>query len=463
MATETMATLTAMGISRATMATATVMVIREATMETATETGMPEETTETAMVMGMLEATMETATATGMEMATDMGMETARAATTMETETETARVAAAETVTGMEMGRAAAEAETARKAMGRNVRGRSRLRRLLRRLQQAVTEYYQQREIQGRKEVIAWVPVDASSRRLPARPTARRRSPRRTGGTRAASSTAAAAVKPPANVNKLSQTPLNSFTHQFSSPSNSTGRKPNCNEYGSICYDPRFVGGDGVMFYFHGSKGNNFAVVSDQTLHINAHFIGNRPQGRTSDFTWVQAISLMFDTNTLVLAANRVSQWNDKVDALIVKWNGDSISVPTDGESEWRITTGEKREVVIERTVDVNTVRATVSGLVEMDMRVTPIGEKENRVHHYQLPSDDAFAHLEVQFSFFNLSNGVEGVLGKTYRPRYVSPVKRGVPMPIMGGEDKYRTPSLYSPSCKLCIFQRPSAAIAVA
>ncbi|KAH6828007.1 Late embryogenesis abundant protein-like protein [Perilla frutescens var. hirtella] len=248
-------------------------------------------------------------------------------------------------------------------------------------------------------------------------------------------------------------------------------RKPDCNEYGSICYDPRFVGGDGVMFYFHGSKGNDFAVVSDHSLHINAHFIGNRPQGRTRDFTWVQALSLMFHTNTLVLAANRVSHWNPNLDALIVKWNGQSITIPTDGEAQWGITTTtttttgelEETQVLIERTVDVNTVRATVSGVVQMDIRVTPIGEKENRVHHYQLPSDDAFAHLEVQFRFFNLSNSVEGVLGKTYRAGYVSPVKRGVPMPIMGGEDKYRTPSLYSSSCKLCIFQRPSPAIAVA
>ncbi|KAK4267359.1 hypothetical protein QN277_024146 [Acacia crassicarpa] len=47
-------------------------------------------------------------------------------------------------------------------------------------------------------------------------------------------------------------------------------------------------------------------------------------------------------------------------------------------------------------------------------------------------------AHKETQFRFKNLSNFAEGVLARTYRPNYVSPVKRGVPMPIMGGEDKY-------------------------
>ncbi|KAK9279852.1 hypothetical protein L1049_013534 [Liquidambar formosana] len=229
-----------------------------------------------------------------------------------------------------------------------------------------------------------------------------------------------------------------------------------CDGYGSLCYDPRFVGGDGVMFYFHGAKGGDFAVVSDDNLQINAHFIGTRPQGRTRDFTWVQAFSVMFDTHTLVIAAKRVSNWDDNVDSLIVRWDSEAVHIPTDGEAEWRIN-GKEREVVVERTDDANSVRVTVEGLVEMDIRVTPIGKEENRAHNYQLPADDVFAHLETQFRFLNPTDLIEGILGKTYRPGYVSPVKRGVPMPMMGGEDKYQTPSLYSPLCKACRFQRPS------
>nr|GMD71230.1 BMP-binding endothelial regulator protein [Ipomoea batatas] len=234
------------------------------------------------------------------------------------------------------------------------------------------------------------------------------------------------------------------------------GRKPKCSGYGSLCYDPRFVGGDGVMFYFHGAKGADFAIVSDENLHINAHFIGTRPQGRTRDFTWVQALAVMFDSHTLVLAAKRVSKWDDNVDSLMVKWDGETVNVPTDEESEWGINTGE-RSVVVERTDDVNTVKLTVSGLLELAAKVVPIGEQENRSHNYQIPADNAFAHLETQFKFLALSDSVEGVLGKTYQPGYESPVKRGVAMPMMGGEDKYQTPSLYSPLCKHCRFQRPS------
>ncbi|CAM8883271.1 unnamed protein product [Rhodiola kirilowii] len=233
-------------------------------------------------------------------------------------------------------------------------------------------------------------------------------------------------------------------------------RKPDCDGYGSVCYDPRFVGGDGTMFYFHGSKGGDFALVSDKNLHINAHFIGTRPSGRTRDYTWVQAVSIMFDTHTLDIAANKVSKWDDKIDSLTVKWNGKTIHIPADGEAEWK-TNGEDREVVVERTDYTNSLKVTIKGLLELDVKVTPIGKEENRVHNYQLPSNDAFAHLETQFRFKGLTDQVEGVLGKTYRPDYVSSVKKGVDMPIMGGEDKYCTKSFHSTVCNACKFQRPS------
>ncbi|XP_038999042.1 uncharacterized protein LOC120124433 [Hibiscus syriacus] len=141
-------------------------------------------------------------------------------------------------------------------------------------------------------------------------------------------------------------------------------RKPKCDGYGSLCYDPRIVGGDGVMFYFHGAKDGNFAIVSDDNLQINAHFIGTRPLGRTRDFTWVQALAVMFDTHTLVVSANRVSHWDDHVDALTVQFDGETVNIPYDGEAEW--TNG---DALVERTDDKNSIRVKISGLVEMYIR----------------------------------------------------------------------------------------------
>ncbi|KAI3986214.1 hypothetical protein MKX01_004358 [Papaver californicum] len=143
----------------------------------------------------------------------------------------------------------------------------------------------------------------------------------------------------------------------------------NCDGYGSVCYDPRFVGGDGVMFYFHGATGSDFALVTDDEFQINAHFIGTRPQGRTRDFTWIQALSVMFDIYNLVLAAKSVAKWDDKVDSLIVRWDGENIEIPADGEAEWGTTVDGDRKVIVERTADTNSIRVTITGLVEMDVR----------------------------------------------------------------------------------------------
>ncbi|KAB1227280.1 hypothetical protein CJ030_MR1G029350 [Morella rubra] len=56
----------------------------------------------------------------------------------------------------------------------------------------------------------------------------------------------------------------------------------NCNRPGAVCQDPRFVGRDGIVFYFHGQQERDFCIVSDSNLHINAHFIGKRNHNETS-------------------------------------------------------------------------------------------------------------------------------------------------------------------------------------
>ncbi|KAF6167915.1 hypothetical protein GIB67_027693 [Kingdonia uniflora] len=70
----------------------------------------------------------------------------------------------------------------------------------------------------------------------------------------------------------------------------------------------------------------------------------------------------MFDSYTLVLSSKRISVWDDKVDALISRWDGKLIEIPTHEEAEWRTNDG-GREVVVERTDDTNSVRVTATGL----------------------------------------------------------------------------------------------------
>ncbi|KAJ6818662.1 uncharacterized protein M6B38_405495 [Iris pallida] len=233
------------------------------------------------------------------------------------------------------------------------------------------------------------------------------------------------------------------------------GRKPNCNGVGSGCYDPRFVSSDGSVFYFHGKRDEHFSIVSDPGLQINARFIGLRPSGRTRDFTWIQALGLMFGPHSLTAEAARAERWDDFVDHLVFSFDGEPLRVPEGHLSEWRSADG---EAAIERTGSRNSVVISIEGIAEVSISAVPITEEDDRVHGYGIPTDDCFGHLEVQFRFVSLSPEVEGVLGRTYRPGFVNPGKRGVPMPVVGGEEEYRTSSLVSPDCKLCLFS-PAAA----
>ncbi|GAB4855271.1 hypothetical protein Ancab_023891 [Ancistrocladus abbreviatus] len=227
-------------------------------------------------------------------------------------------------------------------------------------------------------------------------------------------------------------------------------RRPNCNGIGSACYDPRFVGGDGVMFFFHGESNQHFALVSDADLHINARFIGVRPAGRPRDNTWIQALGLLFNSHSFTLAAQKVPRWNDDIDHLRFTYDGVSIAVPDGHLSSWSAADS---GLLVERAARCNSVTVTLPGVVHISVNVVPVTEEDDRIHGYHIPADDCFAHLEVQFKLFNLSDRVEGVLGQTYRPDFENPVKRGVPMPVMGGEDKYLTSSLFSADCKFCIY----------
>lgn len=88
-----------------------------------------------------------------------------------------------------------------------------------------------------------------------------------------------------------------------------------------------------------------------------------------------------------------------------------------------------------------------------MSVNVVPVTKEDSRIHNYQIPDNDCFAHLEVQFKFYDLSSKVEGVLGRTYQPDFQNPAKLGVAMPVVGGEDRYRTTALLSADCGACLF----------
>ncbi|KAI3769239.1 hypothetical protein L6452_00339 [Arctium lappa] len=186
-------------------------------------------------------------------------------------------------------------------------------------------------------------------------------------------------------------------------------RKPNCNAPGAACLDPRFIGGDGVVFYFHGKSNEHFTLVFDHNLQINARFIGLRPPGRTRDYTWIQALGILFKSHMFSVEAIKSTKWDGEIDHLKFTYKGEDLFMPQGYQTLW-----ESQEVA------------------EISVNVVPVTEEDDRIHNYRIPEDDCFAHLEVQFRFYDLSSQVEGLLGRTYQPEFENPAKQGVAMAVV-------------------------------
>ncbi|KAG0560230.1 hypothetical protein KC19_10G164400 [Ceratodon purpureus] len=214
------------------------------------------------------------------------------------------------------------------------------------------------------------------------------------------------------------------------------GKKPNCKKKGSMCGDPKIIGGDGVTFYFEGRKNQDFCLVSDSDLHINAHFIGIRPEGRTREFTWVQALGLVFGRHSLTVAVKSVGEWDSKIDQLEFSYNG----VPFSLDSWWISPNGVMK---LNRIGATNAVDLVIKEKMGVSVTAIPVTKEENRVHRYGITDDDCFAHFDMQFRFYNLSSSVNGVLGQTYQPGFVNAMK------TMGGADRFASSSLLATDCK--------------
>ncbi|RXH83066.1 hypothetical protein DVH24_003564 [Malus domestica] len=192
------------------------------------------------------------------------------------------------------------------------------------------------------------------------------------------------------------------------------------------------------------------AHCKHNNLQINGRFIGHRPAERTRDYTWIQALGILFSTHSFSVEATKAAAWDNQIDHLKFTHNGNDVVLQEGYLSTWY---SPEKDMKVERISSKNSVIVSLKDVAEIMINVVPVTKEDDRIHNYQVPSDDCFAHLEVQFKFFALSTKVEGVLGRTYRPDFENPAKPGVAMPVLGGEDKYRTSSLLSADCVSCRF----------
>ncbi|KAM0939692.1 hypothetical protein DsansV1_C19g0156131 [Dioscorea sansibarensis] len=231
-----------------------------------------------------------------------------------------------------------------------------------------------------------------------------------------------------------------------------------CNRPGAVCQDPRFVGGDGITFYFHGQKDKDFCLVTDSNLHINAHFIGKHNPTSTlkrRDFTWVQSLAILFHNHRLFIGAkkNITTLWDDTIDHLELSFNEHTINLPSNEGAVWESMSTDHPRVFITRTRVSNGVKLEVEGKVEIMALVVPVTQEESEVHKYNVGKDESLAHLDLGFKLYGMSEKVDGVLGRTYRKNYKSRAKMGVAMPVLGGDREFVSSDLFSTDCLVSQF----------
>ncbi|TKW19050.1 hypothetical protein SEVIR_5G472500v4 [Setaria viridis] len=227
---------------------------------------------------------------------------------------------------------------------------------------------------------------------------------------------------------------------------------------GTSCGDPRFTGGDGNTFYFHGKKDENFCIVSDSDLHINAHFIGNHNPDLKRDFTWVQALGVTFGAgHRLYVGARRDAEWDEDEDHIQITFDAEPVDLDAVKNARW--VSKALPGLSVTRMDTVNTIMVELAGVFSISANAVPITDRDNRIHKYGKTEGDSLVHLDLGFQFHNLTKDVDGVLGQTYRPGYVTKVDIKAKMPIMGSAPKYLSSTLFSTDCAVSRFHRSAGA----
>ncbi|XP_047055974.1 uncharacterized protein LOC124662136 [Lolium rigidum] len=227
-----------------------------------------------------------------------------------------------------------------------------------------------------------------------------------------------------------------------------------CDFYPGIsCGDPRFTGGDGNNFYFHGRKDKDFCVVSDADLHINAHFIGSHNIGIGRHFTWIQALGIRFADHRLLVGAKKTVKWNGGIDRLEMTLDDEPIDIPAKLGAGWESTS--VVGLSITRTAIANGIRVQLVGVFDIMASAVPVTEKDSRIHNYGVVDDDCLAHLDIGFKFHDLTDNVHGVLGQTYRSDYVNKLSLRTSMPVMGGATSYLSSDIFATDCLVARFGR--------
>eukprot|EP00897_Mesotaenium_endlicherianum_P002498 jgi/Mesen1/2276/ME000154S01448 len=181
----------------------------------------------------------------------------------------------------------------------------------------------------------------------------------------------------------------------------------------------RIVGGDGVVFNFQGKREKHFCLISDPSLHVNAHFIGKNSHPRP--LTWIDGLALIYGGNNLYIRAFPEPTWDQFLDHLEIRFNGEELHLPAPGYKA-----GPRAEAARWESPDAKT---TITRHRVNEARIVVEGLLDLRIKADSVPSDmwtehDCFSHLDLEFRDLQVSSVVHGVLGQTYRPARLQAAK---------------------------------------
>ncbi|KAJ4750736.1 hypothetical protein LUZ62_085141 [Rhynchospora pubera] len=171
----------------------------------------------------------------------------------------------------------------------------------------------------------------------------------------------------------------------------------------------------------------------------------------TRDFTWIQAIAVLFGEHRLYIGARKTVTWDHEIDHFEISFDGEHVHLPEADDANWKSLY--VPSLKISRTKTVNSVVVELKGRFKIIANAVPVTKEDSRIHNYGVTSEDCMAHLDLAFKFDVLTEDVHGVVGQTYRPDYVNKFDVRKKMSVLGGAKKFSTSSLFAADCAVARF----------
>ncbi|CAI5514792.1 unnamed protein product [Closterium sp. Naga37s-1] len=246
---------------------------------------------------------------------------------------------------------------------------------------------------------------------------------------------------------------------------------------GNVTGDPHFVGADKSRFDFSGQPSENFALISDAHIAVNAYFGGRVEKEwmgqKNKVMTWMRNIAILWGHHSVVFEARpgADSEYGaGYLKAIYVDGEKTSLSFPGekmylfDGSVELKWVDARKK--VGDDLVDIYEI--SVAEIITLRLILRP----EIKLMRTK---NDGLVHFTIEVVSAQLSANVHGVLGQTYRPDFAgrlekqtlvwSKLLKAYVVPgdnaegfIDGTWEDYKTSELMRSDCNYCRFVRGTA-----